>query len=235
MVRNCQWTIATYQFHQDLKVLPLHSYDPIQGMDWLEHFSPMQTHWRLKWITIPYNGLPVTLHDKHSPQEDELLIQLISLQPLDQPLADSVHCSNDIQLLLKEFPLVCSVPSELPPVRSCDHTIPLVQGAQPVNIRPYRYPPALKDEIESQVAQMFQQGLIQPSMSSFASPVLLVKKKGGTWRFCVDYRYLNELTVNSWFPIPVFDQLMDELTNAKWFSILDLYAGYHPSSHISNN
>lgn len=102
--------------------------------------------------------------------------------------------------------MVCSVPSELPLVCSCDHTIPLVQGARPINIRPYHYPPVLKDEIEPQVAQMIKQGLIQPSTSSFASPVLLVKKKDGTWRFSVYYHYLNDLTMKSKFPIPVFDQ-----------------------------
>jgi len=57
--------------------------------------------------------------------------------------------------------------------------------------------------------------------------VLLVRKKDGSWHFCVDYRYLNDLTVKGTFPIPVFDQLMDELSRARWFFILDLFAVYH--------
>jgi hypothetical protein len=103
----------------------------------------------------------------------------------------------------------------------------LIPGAKPFQIKPYRYPPALKDEVEKQVREMLHKGIIQPSFSSFASPILLVRKKDGTWRFCVDYRYLNALTLKSKYPIPIFDELVDELSQAKWFSTLDLNSGYH--------
>lgn len=84
-----------------------------------------------------------------------------------------------------------------------------------VNVKPYKYPPALKDETEKQADETLRQGVIQKSSSAFPSPVMLVKKKDKTWMFCVDYRYLNSLTCKRKYPMHIFYELMDELARAR--------------------
>lgn len=96
-----------------------------------------------------------------------------------------------------------------------------------MNIRPYRYTPEQKNEIEAQVKELLKAGLIVPSVSPFSSPVLLVRKKDQSWRMCVDFRHLNAITLKSTYPLPIIDELLDELAGSCWFSKLDLRAGYH--------
>lgn len=115
----------------------------------------------------------------------------------------------------------------LPPSRSYYHTIPLVPGDVPVNNRPYRYSPHHKDEIERQIKELLAAGHITPSTTPFASPVLLVQKKDGSWRFCVDDRSLNNLIIKNRFPLPIIDEILDELGKSKYFVVQDMRSGYH--------
>ena len=113
-------------------------------------------------------------------------------------------------------------PKGLPPIRDHDHAIHLIPGSIPPNIRPYRYPYVQKRKIERMIAKMFEAGIIQPSQSSFSSPVLLVHKKDGVWHMCMDYKELNMLIIKYQFPILIIDQFLDELHGEIYFTKLDL-------------
>jgi hypothetical protein len=133
----------------------------------------------------------------------------------------------EIKDLIHEFDAIFHSPSNLPPSRQYDHSIALLPNSTPVNCRPYMYSPEQKDEIERQVSTMLQSGVIVRSLSPFASPVLLVKKKDSTWRFCIDYTKLNSITVKNKFPLPIIDEFLDEIARAQYFSTIDLAYGFH--------
>lgn len=240
-ILNCEWTTQGHVFFTNLKVLELNNYDMILGMDWLMQHSPMTVDWTTKSLIIACAGTQIQLHGVRSDTEQCAHISSRQLRELNDRTTVSnlvQFCSvfalehqeqipNVVQTVLTEFSSVFDEPKGLPPIRQFDHTIPLLPGAGPVNVRPYRYTPVQKNEIESQVQEMLSKGIIQPCSSPFSSPVLLVKKKDGSWRFCVDYRHLNAITVKNKYPLPVIDELLDELAGAQWFSKLDLRSEYH--------
>jgi len=105
---------------------------------------------------------------------------------------------------------------------------------KPVYIKNYRLPYSLKKEINDQVESMLQRNIIEPSTSAYNSPIILVPKKSNSknqkWRFCVDYRQLNKRIIPDRFPLPRIDDILDSLGRAKFFSILDLFSGFHQVS-----
>lgn len=105
------------------------------------------------------------------------------------------------------------------------HTIE-TNSERPLSSKPFRVPIHLRQEMESQLSKMLRMGIIRPSNSPWSSPSLLVKKKDGTHRFCVDYRKLNDVTIRDKYPLPSIEEYFDKLNDAKYFSVLDLQSGY---------
>ncbi|KAH0701968.1 hypothetical protein KY285_016246 [Solanum tuberosum] len=123
--------------------------------------------------------------------KEEIQLFMIKVTPKEEKFTQDskptplVEVPGEVQQVLHEFTSVFGEPKGLPPSRgSFDHHIPLKEGSNPVNARPYRYSPVQKDVIENMVKELKDQGLIRHSCSPFASPVSLVGKKDGNWRLC---------------------------------------------------
>ena len=104
---------------------------------------------------------------------------------------------------------------------------------RPVKLRPYRVPVCHQDEVSQQLASLEEQGVISLSKSPWASPMVVVKKKDGSLRLCVDYRKLNSLTSGDSFPLLSIEELLIKVSKSKYFSTLDLKAGYH-QAHLDS-
>ncbi|XP_041009475.1 uncharacterized protein LOC121253540 [Juglans microcarpa x Juglans regia] len=236
VLTNIQGTTFSPSFH----VLSLPGCGAVLGVQWLKSLGPitwdfaslvMQFRWKGKIVGL--KGLQ--LSDTTFVNEDDkfllqtvqkgkaLILQLIDTE-VEQP--SQPRCTEICQLL-EHFHQVFHEPVGLPPPRSHDHKIVLKEGTSPISTRPYRYPHYQKAEIEKIVSELLTNGVIRPSSNPFSSPVLLVRKHDGSWRLCVDYRALNKETIKDKFPIPVIDELLDELYGSVVFSKLDLRSGYH--------
>jgi hypothetical protein len=99
-------------------------------------------------------------------------------------------------------------------------------GVRPIKQRPRRLPFGKRQVEKEEIEKMLAKNIIEPSSSAWASPVVMVTKKDGTIRFCIDYRKLNEVTVKDAYPLPRIDECLEALGGAKWFSTMDLQSGY---------
>ena len=115
----------------------------------------------------------------------------------------------------------------LPPHKEIEFCINVVSDTAPISMPPYRMAPAELRELKEQLQELLDKGFIRPSTSPWGAPVLLVKKKDGTLRLCIDYRELNKVTVKNKYPLPRIDDLFDQLQGEQYFSKIDLRSGYH--------
>jgi hypothetical protein len=129
--------------------------------------------------------------------------------------------------LLQEFDDIFfeDIPSEIPPLKGIKHQIDLVPEASIPNRLAYRSNLEKMKELQRQVDELMMKGYIRESMSPCAVPVLLVSKKDGTWRMCVDCHVVNNITVKYRHPIPRLDDMLNELHGSCIFSKIDLKVG----------
>jgi Reverse transcriptase (RNA-dependent DNA polymerase) len=146
---------------------------------------------------------------------------------MGQQTTEVVKVPQEILEVLDQYTPVFENQTMLPPKMPIDHAFPLILNARAVNLRPYRYSHFQKLELDKVIEELLSNKIIQPSTNPYASPALLVKKKDGSWRLCVDYRQLNAVTIKNKYPIPIINDLLDELNGARIFSKIDLRAGYH--------
>ncbi|KAJ9525073.1 hypothetical protein QJQ45_017366 [Haematococcus lacustris] len=135
--------------------------------------------------------------------------------------------SQALNALLDEYADVFAPITSLPPERPVGHAIPLVPDARPSVVPQYRMSQDEHAELKKQVQDLLAKGMIEPSSSPFAAPILFVKKKSGELRMCLDYRQLNKITIRDQYPLPRIDDLFDKLSGCTVFSSLDLQAGYN--------
>jgi hypothetical protein len=129
--------------------------------------------------------------------------------------------------VMEEYEDIFTSPAGVPLHCQVKHPIDLTPGASLPNGPIYRCSVMENDEIKRQIQELLQKGHIRPSSSPCGSPIVLVQKKDGTWRLCIDYRALNKITVQNRYPIPQIDDLLDQLKGEKYFSKIDLKSGYH--------
>ncbi|GJR15183.1 reverse transcriptase [Tanacetum coccineum] len=201
--KNFEWQLQVETFNTDMMILPFEACEMVLGIQWLATLSDIKCNYSQLRMEFMYKNKRITL--RGTPKAS-------------MHLMDRKHRSKDFEIgnkgdevltpeldkVVQTFIDVFALPTKLPLQRSHDHRIPLIPNAQPVNIRPYRHPPMQKEAIEFIVNELLDSEVIKPSNSPFASPIVMDK-----------------------FPIPIIEELIEELHGATIFSKLDLRYGYH--------
>jgi hypothetical protein len=242
-VPDLEVKLGNYTMRDTFYVVDLFDTDVVLGVQWLITLGKISTNYQTlemgfrdsegKRIVLRgmSTGAPRTVSAKRMERifrHGEVAYVAECLITTRRDSDDQQQYQTEIKTLLSRHQQVFGqiLPGR-PPDRGFEHTIELEEGAKPVITMPYRHPRRFKDEIEKAIKELLAMGHIRPNNSPFTSSVVLVLKKDGTMRMCIDYRALNKKTIKNWYPIPHIDELMDELHGAVFFSKIDLRSGYH--------
>jgi hypothetical protein len=241
LCKDITYDIQGVPFQSDFRILNLKGYDIILGADWIYEHSPVELNLKALTLKVQHKDEMVTFFDASLPASADIpqavnASKLLSnsicgafllISPFTDKTEEVTPIPPAIQAVLTEFQDIFDEPTTLPPRRTCDHVIHLDKDAKILNQRCYRVPHHQKNVLEKLVADLLKNQFIRPSSSPYSSPALVVKKKDFDWRLCIDFRKLNANTIKNKFPIPVIEDLLDELHGANIFSKIDLRSGYH--------
>lgn len=214
MCNSCSYIIQGETFSDSFRILHLKGYDIILGNDWLKKNIPVEMNFitmsmRItdadgRHIIFQDETLPSSVPAPETPNFTKIVDNsdcgaLIFVSPVQENIKDTKPiCPPPVQKLLNEFEELFQEPTKIPPVRFCDHAIPLVPDAKIINQRAYRLSHHQKDALEGLVKHMLMKHIIQHNSSPYSSLVILVRKKDETWRLCNDFRKLNAMTIKKY-------------------------------------
>ncbi|GJT29873.1 putative reverse transcriptase domain-containing protein [Tanacetum coccineum] len=209
VLRGCTLGLLGHPFNIDLMLVELGSFDVIIGMDWLANHRAVIVCDE-KIVRIPYGDKVLIVQVSKKETEDKSKEKRLEDMPITRDFPE---------VFPEDFP-------GLPPMRQVEFEINLVPSAAPVACAPYRLASSELQEPSTQLLELSEKGFIRPSSSPWGAPVLFVKKKDGSFQMCIDYHELNKLTVKNRYPLPIINDLFDQLQGSR-VSKIDLRSGYH--------
>ena len=233
MCQGCELEISGTLLTMDLRIMDMSEFYVILGMGWLIAYGIVIDCERRRVTAYTQDGTRMVFQgDKHDifPQtvyeskcQGQLAGWLASLT-----LEDEVRPDLDLPRVVYEY--VDVFPDELPglpPHRDVDFGIELHPGISPISMTPHRMAPVELQELRVQLRELLDKGFIRPSTSPWGAPVLFTKKKGKTFRLCINYRQLIKVMIQNRYPLPRIDDLFDQLRGARVYFKIDLRTGYH--------
>ncbi|GJS85599.1 putative reverse transcriptase domain-containing protein [Tanacetum coccineum] len=244
ILKGCTLNFLNHPFNIDLMPIELGSFDAIIGMDWLAKYHIVIVCAK-KIVCIPWGNETLIVCGDRNNQGNETRLHIILYTKTQEYMLKGCPVflvnvttketeDKSEKKQLEDIPIVQDFPDVfpedlpgLPPTRQVESQIDLVPGAAPLARVPYRLAPAKMKELSEQLQELSDKGFIRPSSSPWGAPVLFVKKKDESFRMCIDYRELNKLTVKNRYPLPMIDDLFDQLQGSSVYSKIDLRSGYH--------
>ncbi|XP_076385702.1 uncharacterized protein LOC143264091 [Megachile rotundata] len=205
-------------------------YTAILGRDYLLNPS----------ITVTL-GKKFEIQKTNREERDNHIEQILQINYMDHPTTtvENININPELSHLSSSIEKLCIESSENI-VRDGAETSPIemtieLKSSQPVSYRPRRFSFADKEKLRELLDTLLKENIIRPSNSPYASPIVLVRKKTGGVRLCIDYRELNKITIKNNYPTPLIDDHLDRLNNKKYFSKLDLRNGFHHVKMAENS